>query len=120
MTIKNKDIIEIQNKIRHGQIAITRDDETGDTVEFRYDGIASYDCPHFYCELHPRRDKKNPCKGFMRWINTTTGKVEESCPWLGGTDFTIGIKNKVISWKKVTLHPVTKEQEEKIVSVKDL
>jgi hypothetical protein len=121
MPITGKNITDIQNIIRRGQVAIAANEE-GVKKKFKYDGFAEFACPHIHCELHPRRNKIKPCEGFMRWLDQDNqdSMVIEECPWIGGLDFTINETYRVIEWIKINYNPTSKKKSEKIVKVTNL
>lgn len=54
-----------------------------------------------YCELHPKRVKKDDpaCYGFMKWDNTETNESITSCPQIGGDDNKVTIGDSHIIQK---------------------
>lgn len=88
-------LIKLQRIIPRGTPVITKniDDPSKPTEIFTFDNFSGQKCPHTYCELHPKRVKKDDpaCYGFMKWDNTETNESITSCPQIGGDDNKITI-----------------------------
>ena len=99
--ISPNELIRLQQTFRRGTIVKVHNEKEDIFLEAEFDGFSEEECPYRYCELHPKnpgRDKeKKPCDGFMRWI--VNEKEQESCPYLGGLEFTAGDQQVIIEIK---------------------
>ncbi len=90
--IQPNELIKLQQVLRRGTIVKVHDEKKDIFLEVEFDGFSDIDCPYTYCLLHPKNPGKQkdvkPCDGFMGWI--INDEKQESCPYLGGTQFTAG------------------------------
>jgi len=90
--LQPSELIKLQRILRRGTTVKVHDQKKDTFIEAKFDGISESECPYKYCELHAKnpghKEDTKPCDGFMRWI--IDEKEQESCPYLGGTQFTAG------------------------------
>jgi hypothetical protein len=112
--IDPNELIKLQQVLRRGTAVKIHDEKKDIFLEAVFDGFSDIECPYRYCQLHPkypgRIKEEKSCDGFMRWI--IKDKEEESCPYLGGLQFTAGDMQVITEIKTKKKNPETGEYDE--------